>query len=101
MFYFMRIGIFIAMSIITIVKKSKNQAFTIWESIISILILSCCVLSVNIFLIDIIYCLSNLNSIAKYFVANRNVATCYAAYNNKNLCTDLFLAYPYDKKKNR
>lgn len=80
----------LCLMIITILKASKSKAFTIWESIIAILILSFCVLSVNTFLLDMAYYVYNLKSIAKISTLTTNVAACFFAYNNEAVCTLIF-----------
>jgi hypothetical protein len=84
-----------------IFEKNSNRAFAILESVISVLILSFYILTINMFLLDVINFLFHLKIIAENFTVNRNVTSCLSVYHNEDLCNQLFKEKMPDEKKNR
>lgn len=81
--------------------KKPKQAFIILESVISILILSFYILTINMFLLDVINFLFYLEFIAENFNVNRNITSCLSVYHNEALCNQIFKEKMLNENKNR
>lgn len=82
-------------------EKNSNRAFVILESVISVLILSFYILTINMFLLDEINFLFHLEIIAENFNVNRNITSCLSVYHNEALCNQIFKEKMLNENKNR
>ena len=84
-----------------IFRKNSDLSFIILESLISILILSFYILTINMFLLDVINFLFRLEFIAENFNVNRNITSCLYVYHNEDLCNQIFKEKMPNEKQNR
>ncbi len=64
----------------------KNKAFTIWETIVLLFMVSFCTLSITSLLLNILYYLTHLQTKVKIFYSIRTISSCYAVYKNQEFC---------------
>ena len=72
--------------IIIKIFKPSIKAFTVLEIIISLLIVSFCILTINPLLLDMLHYLTNLKNQTKNLCLTKNLESCYAVYKNHQSC---------------
>ncbi len=74
--------------------KPSIKAFTMWEVIISLIMVSICVITINAFLPDMLHYLVNLKNQVENFCVTRNIDSCYFIYKNHQFCEDQISKLP-------
>jgi Tfp pilus assembly protein PilV len=77
-----------------IIINKTIKAFIILEAIISLLIVSFCILAINSLLLAMLNYLANSKTQTKDFYLTKNLEACYVVYNNYQLCEAQFFELP-------